>query len=221
MVPNAVNLPILKNEDLSVIKPYLRLGELLGKLYHQLQKKPVKRVVVDYCGVVANLDTGMITRAVLRGLFEPVLKEQINYVNSKVVAESRGISVAESKEPAQPNYDSLIKVKIFAGEREYCYSGTIFGNDDPRIIEIDGFHFDFRPEKYMLIVENADLPGMIGRIGTVMGEAGINISGMQVSPVPNTGKAMMTIGVSREPSDEQLNMISSVEDIYKVRFVTF
>ncbi len=221
MVPNAVNLPILRNEDLNVIKPYLRLGELLGKLYLQLQKKPVKRVVVDYCGTVANLDTAVITRAVLRGLFEPILKEQINYVNARIVAERRGISVAESKEPATPNYDSLITVKIFAGEREYRYSGTIFCNDDPRIIEIDGFHFDFRPEKYMLIVENADLPGMIGKIGTVMGEAGINISGMQVSPVPDTGKAMMTIGVSREPNEKQLKMISKVENIYKVSFVTF
>lgn len=221
MVPNAVNMPALKREDIDVIKPYMRLGELLGKLYHQLQNKPVKRVVVDYCGAAAKLDTGVITRAVLRGLFEPILKEQINYVNSRLAAENRGVSVAESVEEQAPHGLSLIRVNVYAGERVYRYTGTIFGDDDPRITEIDGFRFDFRPERHMLIIENADRPGMIGLIGTMMGEIGINISNMQVSPVPGTGKAMMTIGVSAKPSEEHLRRIEEMEHIFKVRFVEF
>ncbi|MDO4582061.1 MAG: phosphoglycerate dehydrogenase [Bacillota bacterium] len=222
IVANAVNLPILKAEDVNVIKPYLRLGELLGKLYHQLQKKPIERVTVEYCGTVGELDTDVITRAVLRGLFEPILKEQINYVNARRVAEGRGVKVIESKEKPSGHFPSLVRVRVSAGERIYQYCGTIFGNDDPRIVEIDGFRFDFRPEPYMLVVENADRPGMIGRIGMVLGEQNINISAMQVCPSKRDDKlAMMTIGVSQKPTDEQMKAIESVSDIYKVRLVEF
>ncbi len=221
MVPNAVNMPALKREDIDAVKPYMRLGELLGKIYHQLQKKPVKRVEIDYCGQAAQLDTAVITRAVLRGLFEPILKEQINYVNSRLVAESRGVSIAESKEERSYHGLNIVRVNVYAGERVYRYTGTIFGEDDPRITEIDGFRFDFRPEPHMLIVENADRPGMIGKIGTLMGENGINISTMQVSPVPGTGKAMMTIGISEVPKKEQLGKIEELENIFKVRYVNF
>ncbi|MEG1998019.1 MAG: phosphoglycerate dehydrogenase, partial [Clostridiales bacterium] len=114
LVANAVNMPVLKNDDLLTIKPYMLLGELLGKIYHQLQKKPVYKVAVDYCGDVAKLDTGMITRAVLRGLFEPILKEQINYVNAIKVAEARGVAVVESKEQDAGHFPGLIRVKVYA-----------------------------------------------------------------------------------------------------------
>lgn len=221
IVANAVNMPVLKNEDIAIIKPYMRLGELLGKLYHQLQKKPVYKVAVEYCGEAAKLDTGMITRAVLRGLFEPILKEQINYVNAIKVAEDRGINVSEIKNQSGGHYLSLIKVVVYAGEREYVYSGTIFGQDDPRIVEIDGYRFDFRPEPYMILVENVNKPGMIGKIGTVMGENNINISAMQVCPGGSNQVAMMTFGVSRPPSVQQLASIAALDDIYKVRFVEF
>ncbi len=221
LVANAVNMPVLKNDELTTIKPYMRLGELLGKIYHQLQKKPVYKVAVDYCGQAAQLDTGMITRAVLRGLFEPILKEQINYVNAIKVAEARGIGVIESKEQDAGHFPGLIRVKVYAGERVYRYCGTIFGLDDPRIVEIDGYRFDFRPEPNMILVENVNKPGMIGKIGTAMGENNINISAMQVCPGGDNEVAMMTFGVSREPSEEQIANIAALEDVLKVRFVEF
>ncbi|MEG2213613.1 MAG: ACT domain-containing protein [Clostridiales bacterium] len=145
----------------------------------------------------------------------------MNYVNAIKVAEARGEAVGESKEQDAGHFPGLIRVKVYAGERVYRYCGTIFGLDDPRIVEIDGYRFDFRPEPNMILVENVNKPGMIGKIGTAMGENNINISAMQVCPGGDNEVAMMTFGVSRPPSDEQLANIAALEDVLKVRFVEF
>ncbi|MGL5514539.1 MAG: phosphoglycerate dehydrogenase, partial [Sporomusa sp.] len=127
MVPNAVNLPTLHTQELEAVKSYLRLGETMGKMYYQLEKDAVEKVEIMYRGEVAALETSVISLAILKGLFEPVLKERINYVNANVIAESRGVSVTESKESVVANYLTLITVKVISKNAEFTISGTIFG----------------------------------------------------------------------------------------------
>lgn len=118
MVPNAVNLPALQAGELDTVKKFMALGEDLGKLYYQLEHSAVEKVEVIYSGAPAEIETDMVTRAVLKGLFEPVLKERVNYVNAELTAEGRGVEVIESKENSPVN---LLTVKVH--KERYVYSG--------------------------------------------------------------------------------------------------
>lgn len=219
MVPNAVNLPTLHPQDLEGLKTYLQLGEYLGKFYYQMAKEIVEKVEVVYQGEVAENETEMITRAILKGLFEPILKERVNYVNASLTAESRGVEVLETKVGATSKKISLITLKIFTKETIFTVSGTVFGQDELRIVEINGHEFDVIPEKYMLVARNQDKPGMIGQIGTLLGAGHVNIANMQVSRNNKAGDAMMFMSVDSDVAKETLSLIQGLDGILQVNLV--
>ena len=219
MVPNAVNLPTIQKYELDTLKPYLSLGETLGKLYHQLQKNPVSKVEIIYSGEVAKMETNVITLALLKGLFEPVLKERVNYVNAALIAENRGIAIVESKKHDVENYLNQIQVNVVTKENSFTLAGTIFGKGEPRIVEVNGYQFDVIPTPFMLVAENIDKPGMIGQIGTVLGVSKVNIATMQVSRNFKCGKAMMFLTVDSEVAQESIKMLNNVEGILNVMMV--
>lgn len=220
MVPNAVNLPMISAHDLRSIQPYLALGELLGKLYHQIEKGAVERLQVTYCGTVAGLETEVITLAVLKGLFEPVVKEQVNYVNARLLAESRGVVVSEGKEAVADNYSTLVKVDVFAKDTKFQCAGTIFGTNEPRIVAIEDFRFDIAPAKYMLLTRHQDKPGVVGHCGLIIASQGVNIDTMQLSH-NKQGSAMMAMTVD-SPLDENamaaISTVAGLENVYFLRF---
>lgn len=219
MVPNAVNLPTLHTQELAALKEYLRLGETMGKLYYQMEKDAVEKVEITYRGEVADLETSVISLAILKGLFEPVLKEKVNYVNAHVVAKSRGVVVTESKESELDNYMTLITVKVITKGKEFSVSGTIFGKGELRIVEINGYEFDVIPMPYMLIAENIDKPGVVGQMGTLLGVAKVNIATMQLGRKLPDNQAMMVLTVDSEVSKETLAFVGGVEGIVRARFV--
>lgn len=219
MVPNAVNLPVIHTQELDTVKEYLKLGETLGKIYYQLEKEAVEKVEIIYRGEVAALDTSVVSLAILKGLFEPVLKERINYVNANLIAKSRGVVVTESKESIVDNYLTLITVKIISKNKEFTISGTIFGKAEQRIVEINGYEFDVNPSPYMLIAENIDKPGVIGQIGTVLGAGKVNIATMQLGRKVADKRAMMVLTVDSEVSNETVDFLVGVEGIIKAHFV--
>lgn len=219
MVTNAVNLPTIHAQDMESLKPYLKLGETLGKLYYQLEKEAVERIEIVYYGEVAELKTSIITLAVLKGLFEPVLKERVNYVNASIVAKSRGVVVTESKESSVDKYLNLIKVKVVSQQKVVTLSGTVFGKGDLRIVEVDGYEFDVNPAPYMLLVVNTDKPGVVGQLGTLLGISHVNIATMQLGRNFDTNRAMMVIAVDTEISKETLQFIGGIEGILKVKFI--
>lgn len=219
MVPNAVNLPTLHPQEFEAMKHYLSLGEMLGKLYYQLEKEAVERVTITYKGEVAALETTMLTRAVLKGLFEPILKDQVNFVNARLVAENRGVAVAEAKETAAGNYLNLIKVEIASKQGVFTISGTVFGRHDLRIVEVCGYEFDVTPSPYMLVAQNSDKPGMIGQIGTLLGVSKVNIATMQVSRNHKENKALMFLTVDSVVDKDTLKMIGGVDGIIKANFI--
>ncbi|ATW24318.1 phosphoglycerate dehydrogenase [Candidatus Formimonas warabiya] len=219
MVPNAVNLPTLHKNELDAIKAYLRLGETLGKLYHQLEKDPVEKVEIVYSGEIANMETTTVTLGVLKGLFETILKERVNYVNASLIAKNRGVDVVESKETSEGKYLNLIQVKISSKYKTFTLAGTVFGKDDLRIVEVNGYEFDVAPSPCMLVAMNLDKPGMIGQIGTLLGVSKINIATMQVSRKNGAEWAMMFLTVDSEVSKESLKLIGGLEGISNVQFI--
>jgi D-3-phosphoglycerate dehydrogenase len=219
MVPNAVNLPTIQSRELEALKAYLQLGETLGKIYYQVEKEAVEKVEIMYTGEVANLETSMITLAILKGLFEPVLKERVNYVNATLTANSRGVVVTESKGSTVDNYLTLIRVKIVSKNKEFTISGTVFGKGEVRIVELNGYEFDVNPTPYMLLVENIDKPGIVGQIGTLLGVSKVNIATMQLGRIFADNRAMMVLSVDSEVPKETLQFIGGVEGVVKVRLV--
>lgn len=219
MVPNAVNLPTIHTHDLDTMKPYLKLGETLGKMYYQLEKEAVEKVEIMYRGEVAALDTPVITLAILKGLFEPVLKERVNYVNAHLTAKSRGVAVIESKESMIDNYLTLIQVRVVSKQKEFTISGTVFGKQELRIVEINGYEFDVNPMPYMLVAENIDKPGVVGQMGTLLGVSKVNIATMQLGRKLEANRAMMILTVDSEVSKETVEFLGGIEGIIKVKFV--
>jgi len=220
LVPNAVNLPMISMQDLQTVRPYLSLGECLGKIYHQMEKSAVEKVNVTYCGAASEVETDVITLAVLKGLFEPVIKEQVNYVNARLVAQERGVSVSESKEAVSDSYATLIKVEITAKDKKFVCAGTLFGKEEPRIVDIEGYRFDLAPSRYMLLTKHEDKPGVVGHCGLILGSQGVNIDTLQLCH-NKQGSAMMAMTVDSTVSEEAISAISTVAGLEKVYFLRF
>jgi len=219
MVPNAVNLPTLHRQELEALQTYLELGEVLGKLYHQLEKDAIEKIEVIYSGTVAEMETTTVTLGILKGVFEPILKERVNYVNARLIAKNRGIVVTETKEIDTGNYMNMIKLNIITKNKTFTTSGTVFGKKDLRIVDVNGFKFDVTPTPYMLVANNMDTPGMIGQIGTLLGVSKVNIATMQVSRNFQAQQAMMFLTVDSEVTKETLKLIGNVDGILKINFL--
>lgn len=215
MVPNAVNLPALHSEELADMMDYLQLGEALGKLYFQLEKAPVEKVEIIYHGSVAQMETSLITRAVLKGVFEPVMRERVNYVNAQVTAEARGVAITVGTTKGQYNE---ITVNVTSKEKTFKACGTVIRKGEVRITNIDGHNFDLTPAPYMVVVRNQDKPGAIGRIGTFLGDAKVNIANMQVSR-NDDGDAMMFMSVDSVVAPETLAQLQKEAHIKEARFI--
>ena len=216
MVPNAVNLPALQASELDEVKKIMALGEDLGKLYYQLEHDAVEKVEVIYSGALAEIETDMVTRAVLKGLFEPVLKERVNYVNAELTAEGRGVEVIESKENSPVN---LLTVKVHTKKGMFTAAGNVNPEGEVRIKDINGYQFDIEPAAFMLAVNNEDKPGMIGQIGTLLGASKVNIATMQVSRNQQNGVAMMFLTVDSEVGKETIRLLQGLDGISKVRLL--
>ncbi|MBA1335553.1 MAG: D-3-phosphoglycerate dehydrogenase [Firmicutes bacterium] len=216
---NAVNMPSVHDRELEVLKPYLVLAEKLGKVYYQLEKKPISKVELKYKGGLAEQKTGPLTLAYLKGLLEPVMKERVNYVNAKLLAKDRGIEVVESVDNTSGQYTNLIEVAVHNGTSTFTMAGTLFGKEEPRIVKLNGYEIDVEPRPYMLLSKYIDKPGVIGRMGTILGIEQINIATMQASRNVKGGKALMVLTVDSEVPSKTINKIKEADGIDNVTFV--
>lgn len=218
LVPNAVNLPTLRTQDLKAIQPYIDLAEKFGKLYYQLRQDPAREVEVICTGELAGSETKMITIAFLKGLLETVLKERVNYVNSPYLAEARGIRVRESWGKEAGEYPTLLRVRVAGEKDEMVLAGTVFGREEPKLLEIYGYKVDVVPSRYMLFIENMDQPGMIGVVGTILGQQQVNIATMQVGRRHVGSRALMILNVDNAVGAAELDKIRRVNGIIGAKF---
>jgi D-3-phosphoglycerate dehydrogenase / 2-oxoglutarate reductase len=193
-IKGAVNFPSVSAELLTVIRPYLNLAEKLGKFEAQLVTGAVTEVVVEYSGEILNHNVAPVTISLLKGLLTPILSESVNYINAPLVAKERGIKVIEARSSEMQDYTSLISVTITTASETICAAGTIFGRQEPRIVRINQFTVEVIPEGRMLVMFNEDKPGVIGNVGTTLGQGGVNISRLHLSREQVEGKAMVVLG---------------------------
>ncbi|MEE4241171.1 MAG: phosphoglycerate dehydrogenase [Desulfopila sp.] len=179
-VTNAVNVPSVSDDVLTQVGPYITLGEMLGSFQMQIAKGGVEEVCVEYSGELAELNTSPITIAFLKGLFTPILKDAVNYVNAPIIAKDRGIKVVESKSERSDDFINVLSARVKTSEGENVLVGTVFGKNEPRLVRINTFRLEALPAGPMLLVYNKDVPGVIGALGTTLGVGGVNISRMTV-----------------------------------------
>jgi len=217
LVRNAVNVPSVSPEVLEQIRPYLALGEKLGRFQGQLCPGPIDEIEIEYAGDVADLRVAPITIAVLKGLLEPV-SDRVNLVNAPVIAQERGIKVIESKASRPRDHASTITTRV-RGCVDRLIAGAIFHGGQPRIVRIDDFMLEVIPEGPTLLLHNHDRRGVVGAVGTILGEEGINIARMQLALVRERGEAAMLVNVDQRPADRVLERLRSLPDMIAVQIV--
>ncbi|MFA4905965.1 MAG: phosphoglycerate dehydrogenase [Candidatus Margulisiibacteriota bacterium] len=210
---SAVNIPSMKPELLSPVRPYMSIAEKLGKLAAQVIKGAISKVVVEYSGEVAECNVAPLTTIVMKGLLEPSMDVKVNFVNAPLIAKERGIEIVESKSKEAKDFASLILVKVKTEKEEREVGGTVFEKLGDRLVAIDGYRVDANPQGYLLIISNIDKPGMIGKVGTYLGQKNINIASMDVGRIKVGEKAVMVINVDASVPDEVLSGLTKIEGI--------
>lgn len=211
----AVNMPPLKPGDLVQLKPYIDLAEMLGKIYYQVEKETVQKIEVVYCGDLADKETKVISLSALRGFLNPIVQERVNYVNAELIAETMGIELVESRSSHLDKYTNLITVKFTTKTREMSISGTVFAKEELRIVDFFGYKLDFEPAPFVIAIQGVDKPGIIGRVGTLLGANGINIAAMQWSRNRRGEKAVAFVSVDGEVSNAVLGELRHSEGLLK------
>ncbi|WP_396611205.1 phosphoglycerate dehydrogenase [Haloferax sp. S1W] len=191
-VMNALNAPSVDESAFPRIRPYIDIAETAGQIAAQLLDARIGEVEVSYQGDIAAEDVELVTASALKGVFTP-LEWQVNAVNAPQIAKERGIDVTESKSRQSEDFQSLVEVTVRNGEDEMTIAGTLFAGEDPRIVRIDGYRLDAIPHGTMLVARNYDKPGVIGFIGTILGENNVNIAGMFNARRAKAGGEALTV----------------------------
>lgn len=218
-IRNGVNVPSVSPEILSQIRPYLTLGEKLGRFQGQLCPGKVDEIEIEYAGDVAELRVAPITIAVLKGLLESVT-ERVNMVNAPVVARDHGIKVIESKTSRSQDYASTVTTRV-RGCVDRLIAGAIFHGAQPRIVRLDDFILEAIPEGFALLVHNHDRPGVVGQVGTILGEEGVNISRMQLALQRERGEAAMLVNVDERPAESVMERLRNLPHVISAVLVEF
>lgn len=218
-VRGAVNLPVLQDEVWQRLRPFADLAHTLGALACQLVDAPIQAIDCAYEGEVAAADTSLLTASFLIGLLETVLDQPINLVNAQVLAKERGVDVNTRNRDQSEDFSSLVTMHVQMAERALALGGTLFGRREPRITHLDGYRIDLVPAPHMLFVWNVDRPGMIGRVGSLLGSHRVNIAGMQVGRVAVGGTAVMVLTVDSPVPDAVVHELAHLDGISAIKAV--
>lgn len=219
-VVNALNMPSVSAEEMPKLKPYMTLARQIGRLMGQLVETAVVSATIEYEGHAAGLNQKPLTALLLEGLLAPQT-ETVNMVNAPSIAKARGISVSEVTREAASAYQTLIRLTVVTQVQSRSICGTLFNGDQPRIVEIKGVPMDARLRPHMLLVTNRDRPGLIGRLGTVLGDAGINIATFNLGRDQAGGNAIALIEIDEEPSEAILEQVRTLPNVMRVKALRF
>lgn len=220
-ITNAINFPSISAEEAPRLKPFVALCEKLGSFLGQLTEAPIKGIRITYEGAVAGMNTRALTSAAVTGVLRPILQD-VNMVSAPVIAKERGIVVDEIKrEGGASDYESVVRITVDAEDMPRDAAGTVFHDGKPRVIEIRGIDIDAAFSPHMLYVRNFDKPGFIGRLGTVLGEAGVNIGTFNLGREEEGGNAIAFVAVDAPVSAQVLEAIAAIPQVKRVRPVHF
>ena len=210
LVTNAVNIPAIRPEDLDVLGPYVPLAAKLGRLAMELAAGRAARIELSYYGTLAQYDTRLLTVAALNGAFQGRADVPVNYVNAPLIAAERGIEVNEERRRSSRDYTNLIRVRVRENGDEVTVAGTTIGRDNRFwLVNALGFELDIELSPLMVFFRYDDVPGVIGRVGTLFGQQSVNIANMAVSRSRRGGKALMALSLDTTPPPELVEAVRS------------
>jgi D-3-phosphoglycerate dehydrogenase len=209
-----VNIPTMKPALLEPVKPYMHLAEKLGKFIGQLLQDVFSEVEINYKGEITAVDPSPLSTIILKGVLEAMNPEgQVNFVNAPVIAKSKGISIKETKIEKIEDYANAIEVVIKTKKDTVSVTGTLFSSIGERIINVNGFTLSAIPKGNLLIFSHIDKPGIVGKVGGILGDNNVNIAGMQVGREKIGGNAVMLINVDSQIPEKVLKEISGINGI--------
>lgn len=220
-VQNAVNIPFIKPEHLKTAKPYMLLMEKMGKLASVLAEGAINAIEIKYLGEIAELEFGSLTNTFIKGLLRPYLHDAINYVNAPLIAKNRGIKVKEIKSTQVDDYANKVCISIKGEGWSHTVSGAVFKKNEPRILSVNEYSLDIQPTGHILLITHIDRPKLVGEVGMILGERGVNIAGMQLDRERAGGKAMMILTIDHEVTTDVLAKIKTIKDIKTANYVAF
>ena len=209
----AVNAPSVSQDLLRELQPYLTLGEKLGSLHVQLLGRFPEEIQIEGGGDVAQYDIAPIALAVLKGVLSFALGDTVNYVNAPFIAQERGIKVVQSKSESAEDFASYIKVRVRTQGEEAEIEGALFGTNNPRIVRINDFYFEAVPEGHILVSYNRDVPGVVGALGSLLGDNGINIAGLELGREQAGGRAISFIHVDNAVPKEVMDKFRALPEV--------
>ncbi|MFQ6616306.1 MAG: phosphoglycerate dehydrogenase [Fidelibacterota bacterium] len=217
-VASALNLPVADFSLLTTLKPHLDLAEKLGTILQQVGPRPVERIQVQTHGSLENVK--LVTLAFLKGFLDEVHANTVNYVNAAVVAESHGIQIQETYSHGDTDYSNLISATVVAGDDSLTIRGSLFSEKHPRVVYFNGFHLDLEPRGILLMMYNKDVPGVVGKVGTFLGNHGINIAGYLLGRKEDARVAFGIMRLDSPLNDSTLKDLSRVPEILEVKQIT-
>jgi len=217
-IRNAINMPNLDAKTLSIIGPHLRFGEKLGRFLSQIAPRRVETLNINYSGKVNEVDTTTITRAVLKGFLQSAGGSEVNEVNAPAFAETLGLKITETRLSAAGDYTDLLELSAVADGKTVSVGGAFFGAT-PRIVSVNSRPVEARPHGVLLVLENTDRPGMVGRVGTMLGNHGVNIATMSLSRNQAGGTALTVLNLDSTPDAQLLEKIRASEDIHSAQVI--
>ncbi len=218
IIRNAVNAPSVPLEVLRTLQPWLALGEKLGRLASQLSEGRLAEIRLGYQGEIALLDCIPLTVAAVKGILDPI-HDSVNMVNAMTIARRRGVRIVENKSTGATDFASQITVTLQTDRGKTETAGTLFSRQDPRVVDIDGFRLEGILDGYMLVFSNIDVPGVIGRIGTLLGQNNVNIAGMQLGREKRGGRAVSIVNVDDPIPSPVLEEIRRIPNIVYAKLV--
>jgi D-3-phosphoglycerate dehydrogenase len=219
-IRNAVNFPSIPADQVNTLKPYIDLAEKMGRFAFFFMDETVKEIDVELRGKASEIMSEPVEIAAVKGFLTPVLEHTVNFVNASHIAKERGIVVKVTKNADAGDYYTRIDLTIKASTRSFSVSGTLFSKKDPRIIKINNLMIEVIPERTMLYIDNNDKPGVIGSIGTLFGEAGINIARMHFGRETKGGMAVSVVSVDGSIGQDILDKIKKLPNIIEVKKIT-
>jgi D-3-phosphoglycerate dehydrogenase / 2-oxoglutarate reductase len=219
VVRNAVNMPSVSPESAPVLRPYITLAEKMGSFLSQLGLVGLEQVTIEYQGEASAIDTPPVTVAMLKGILDPILEEGANYVSAPIIIKERGIKVVEAKSEKAEGFSGQITLKAKTKDGERLISGAIIGTDSLRIVRLNNFSLEAIPEGIMLVTTNLDKPGVIGSIGTTLGENNVNIARMHLARDKEGGNALVILSIDGALSPAVIDKLKKLPHMLSVQQV--
>lgn len=219
-VSNALNMPSISADEAPRLRPFIAVAEKLGSFAGQLTDEPVTGVVIEYAGDVGEMNTKALTSAALSGVLQPMLGT-VNMVSAPVVARERGIKVDEVKQTQRGAYETYIRLTVKTASLERSVAGTVFSDGKARLIQIKGIDMEAEFGPHMLYVTNEDRPGFIGAIGTILGNAGVNIATFNLGRKAQGGEAICLVSIDEAPPVAVLQAVTQLPQVKQAKPLAF